>query len=383
MHNNSQITISRSALKNNLEFLKGIFGEKTKISSVVKGNAYGHSISQFVVMAADVGIDHFSVFDAEEARLAKAVLIKNETVMIMGYLSKDDIWWAIENDVEFYVFDFKRLRDTIEAAKKCSKKAVIHIEVETGMNRTGFSEDEIPRLTQTLKTNSDFIEYKGLCTHYAGAESHVNDIRVKRQIDNFKRISNVFENEDLKPQIKHTACSAASIMFPETRMDMVRIGIMQYGFWPSNEVEQHFKKINPSQKNPLTRLITWESNIMSLKKVPSGSNIGYGTSFLAEKELTIAVVPIGYAHGYSRSLSNAGQVLIQGKRCDVIGTVNMNMLTVNVTSVENAGAGDAVVLIGSQGEDAISVSSFSDLSDQLNYELLTRISRSIPRTIIE
>ncbi len=383
MHNNSKINISRSALESNLSFLREIYGAETKISSVVKGNAYGHSVSEFVSLAAKLGVDHFSVFDSEEARLAKAVLPKNQTVMIMGYLSKDDIPWAIQNDVEFYIFEFGRLKDAINAAKNTNKKALVHIEIETGMNRTGFDESQISELINILKQNGNYIDFKGLCTHYAGAESHENNDRVNAQIQLYKTIQQRFADEDLIPEIRHTACSAASIMFPETRMDMVRIGIMQYGFWPSKEVAQHFLLQNPQYKNPLTRLITWKSQIMSLKIVGSGENIGYGTSFTADKDLIIAVVPIGYGHGYSRSLSNNGRVLIHGRRCDVIGTVNMNMITIDVSALENVSENDEVVLIGSQGEDAISVSSFSDLSDQLNYELLTRISRSIPRTIEE
>ena len=172
-------------------------------------------------------------------------------------------------------------------------------------------------------------------------------------------------------------------MFPETRMDMVRIGIMQYGLWSSPEVFVNYLSTKKNKTDPLKRVITWKSNVMSVKKVNIGDFIGYGTSFLAERNMKIAVIPIGYSHGYSRSLSNQGRVLINGQRCIVVGSVNMNMMTVDVTDVAAVKKDDEVVLIGSQEELTVSVASFSDFSNQLNYELLTRIAKTIPRKIIE
>lgn len=172
-------------------------------------------------------------------------------------------------------------------------------------------------------------------------------------------------------------------MFPETRMDMVRIGIMQYGLWPSPEVFVNYLNTKKSKIDPLQRVITWKSKIMSVKKVKIGEFIGYGTSYLAERKMTIATVPVGYSHGYSRSLSNQGRVLINGHRCIVVGSVNMNMMTVDVTHLKSAKKENEVVLIGTQDNVAVSVASFSDYSNQLNYELLTRISKTIPRKIIE
>ena len=183
------------------------------------------------------------------------------------------------------------------------------------------------------------------------------------------------------PKIRHTACSTASMMFPETRMDLVRIGIMQYGLWSSPEIFVNFLNSKKIKKDPLQRIISWKSEVMSVKKINSGDFVGYGTSFMASEKMKIAVVPVGYSHGYSRSLSNLGRVLINGKRCMVIGTVNMNMLTVNVTDLEYIKKGDEVVLIGNQEDISISIASFSDFSNTLNYELLTRLDKGIPRKI--
>lgn len=383
MHTNSSITLNQAAYKNNIDFLKKIFGKKVQFSSVVKGNAYGHGIKEFVTMAFDCGVNHFSVFDVEEAKLIKEALADKATIMVMGLVQDIDMEWVIANHVEFFVFDKLRLNQAVKTAKKLKISAKIHIEAETGMNRTGFEKKELAAVITTFKKEKEHLYLKGLCTHYAGAESIANYYRVEKQIKKFEEIYQYLCDNDLRPEIKHSACSAASIMFPETRMDLVRIGIMQYGLWSSPEVFVNHLSTVKNKIDPLKRVISWKSNVMSVKKVNIGDFIGYGTSFLAERNMKIAVIPIGYSHGYSRSLSNQGRVLINGQRCIVVGSVNMNMMTVDVTDVTAVKKDDEVVLIGSQDDVTVSVASFSDFSNQLNYELLTRIAKTIPRKILK
>ena len=383
MHSNSIIELNKTAYRKNIQFLRKTFGKKVILSSVVKGNAYGHGLHEFVIMANDCGVNHFSVFDVEEAKIIREALPSKVTVMIMGFVPDEDMEWVITNGVEFYVFDKSRLSAAVRTAKKLRTKALVHIEVETGMNRTGFDKQELTYVIATLKKETEHLVFKGLCTHYAGAESITNYYRVEKQIKKYQEIYDYICSSGIQPEIKHTACSASSMMYPETRMDLVRIGIMQYGLWSSPEVFVNFLNSIKSKIDPLQRIIAWKSKIMSTKKVNSGEFIGYGTSFLAERKMKIAVVPIGYAHGYSRSLSNQGRVLIQGHRCTVIGSVNMNMMTIDVTDIDAVKKEDEVVLIGTQKELTVSVGSFSDLSNQLNYELLTRIAKTIPRKIIQ
>lgn len=382
MHTNSVICLNKQALQNNIAFLKNHFEKNVILSSVVKGNAYGHGVKEFVVLANDCGINHFSVFDSEEAKIVKNELKNKASVLIMGFISDNDLEWAIENEVEFFVFDQKRLLSAVFFSKKANKKAKIHIEIETGMNRTGFHPTALPWVMEILKKEEKHLNFKGLCTHFAGAESMVNYERIQKQIVNFEEAYQKFLINDLKPEIKHTACSAASMIFPETRMDLVRIGIMQYGLWSSPEVMMHYLNSQKSKIDPLKRIISWKSEVMNTKVISAGEFIGYGNSFMATEKMKVAIIPIGYSHGYSRSLSNHGYVLIQGKRCTILGTVNMNMITVDVTNFDKINIGEEVVLIGSQGESTITIASFSEYSNQLNYEMLTRISKSIPRKII-
>ncbi|WP_421765323.1 alanine racemase [Ekhidna sp.] len=382
MNSPSYIELSQQAYENNLQFLRSYINEGTRISSVVKGNAYGHGIIDFVPMAESLGIDHFSVHSADEAmEVLEARNNSSTDIMIMGYISNEDIEWAIANDISFFVFEFDRLETAAKTAKMIGKKAQVHVELETGMNRTGFDQEELNKLISMLKDYQENLIVAGVCTHYAGAESIANYIRVEEQKKNYKHMVQLMVDNGIEPKMRHSCCSAASIRLPDMHDDMVRIGILQYGFWPSREIFIEFLKGREDKTEPLRRLITWKSTVMSVKNVEMGEFIGYGTTFLAQKDMKIAIVPIGYSHGFSRSLSNTGRVLINGIRTSVIGMVNMNNLAIDVSELEEVQKGDEVTLIGRNGDIEISVSSFSELSDQLNYELLTRLPLKIPRVI--
>lgn len=378
----STIYLNRDALRNNLNFIRSTIGDNVTISSVVKGNAYGHGIESFVPIAEECGIEHFSVFSAREALRVFQVKSTDSEIMIMGFLSDDELSWAIENGVSFFVFDTSRLEKALAKARELKITARIHIEIETGMNRTGFDESQFEIVAEILEQNAGHYVLEGLCTHYAGAESIANYFRVTQQIRRFNRACRWFEKNGHRPLRKHTACSAAMMNFPKTRMDMVRVGILQYGLWPSRETwVAHVNKLQ-DKTDPLQRVISWKSVVMDVKKVPGGEFIGYGTTYMAEEDMYIASIPVGYSDGYSRSLSNQGRVLINGMRMAVIGLVNMSMMLVQIPPGTDVNIGDEVVLIGEVDGISISVASFGELSNQLNYELLTRLPGDIPRKIV-
>jgi len=383
MFNTSHIEISRSAYKSNIRYLKKIIGPEARISSVIKGNAYGHGVQNILPLGEEAGLDHFSVFSAGEALEACKVKKADTRIMIMGHLDDQELEWAVENGLEFYVFDMGRLQKAMELAQKTGHKARIHIEAETGFHRTGFEYDTLPELIRFLKKHSEHHVFEGLCTHYAGAESLSNFLRVKNQIALFRKFYRYFSRHGVMPLRRHTAGSAAALTYPATIMDMVRIGIAQYGFWPSPETQMfRFKKAS-FDDNALKRTLSWKSRVMVVKEVEAGQFVGYGSSYLANKKIKIAVVPVGYSNGFSRSLSNTGRVLIRGRRVPVIGTVTMNTMTVNVTDVPGIEKGDEVVIIGRQKRMNISIASFCEMSDQLNYQLLARLPANIPRIIVK
>lgn len=382
MDQTSYIEISKSAYNHNIKYLRKIVGKDVRISSVVKGNAYGHGVNIIVPLAEKAKINHFSVFSASEALDVFNVANPKSDIMIMGYLNDEQLEWAIENEIEFYVFDMERLEKAVELAAAIRKPARIHIEAETGFNRTGFEYEKMPEVVNFIKDNQDHLILEGLCTHYAGAESITNHYRVINQIKNYRQFHRYLTRHELKPRFKHTAGSAASLTYPQTIMDMVRIGISQYGFWPTQETFIYQFKRNQAKDSDLKRVISWKTRIMSIKEVDSGDFVGYGTSYMANKKVKIAIIPVGYTNGFSRSLSNMGRVLIRGKRVPVVGTVTMNTMNVNVTDIPNVQLGDEVVLIGKQNRLNISIASFSEMSNQLNYQTLARLPGNIPRNVV-
>ncbi|PIY09156.1 MAG: alanine racemase [Flexibacter sp. CG_4_10_14_3_um_filter_32_15] len=382
----SHIEISKSALQNNYNFLRKLIRKKVVLSSVVKGNAYGHGLENFIPLAESCGINHFSVFSADEAFSVQKLKKEDSQIMIMGMIGNEELEWAIQTGVEVYIFDLERLQAGLSIAQKAQMPIKIHLEMETGMNRLGIAKKDIPRMFELLKKYENCFVLEGICTHYAGAESIANYVRVKQQIINYKKIVKRFKRKDnpaFIPKKYHTACSAATIAYPQTQMDMVRIGILQYGFFPTQETLIQYLKDNKTHQDPLKRVLSWKSKIMTIKDVEAGEFIGYGTSFLASQNMKIAIVPVGYAHGYSRSLSNMGRVLIRGERMAVVGVVNMNLMIIDLEKMNSAEIGDEVILIGKQGNQEISVASFGEMSNQLNYELLTRLPTAIPRKIVD
>ena len=383
MKHTSYIELSKSALNNNIKYLKSLAKERTRFSMVIKANAYGHGIEDLLPMIEECGVDHFSVFSVAEAMRAHKVKRENCEIMIIGWIDDDYIEWAIKNEVSFYVFTFERLHAACKVANRLNKPAKIHIELETGMHRTGFYDEELKDVVELIRKNRSSFEVKGVCTHFAGAEEITNHERIKKQMKRFDESCSWLNQQGIEPEYKHCACSAALFNFPETAMDLVRIGISSYGFWPNTETKMLNLSETEDSKDPLQRVLSWKSVVMSVKNVAENEYVSYGKSYLTNHPTVIATVPVGYGYGFSRTLSNNGYVLINGMRVRVIGAVNMNMMVVDVTDLDEVKVGDEVVLIGKQGDQTITVSSFSDMNNSMNYELLTRLPSHIPRKMVD
>jgi alanine racemase len=384
----SRIEISRTAYRKNLSFLKSVVGDDCALASVVKGNAYGHGIEGMVPLAEEWGIRHFCVFSAEEARVVHATCRDPALILVLGYLAPEEIEWAVEHGVSFACFDVDRVREARVAAERTSRRARLHLDLETGMNRTGLEADAFEEALALVAASPELLTLEGLCTHYAGAESEGNHVRIQHQISSFRRSLSDLKARKIEPRLRHTSGSAATFAYPEARMDMVRVGISQYGYWPSQETRLRFLlepnvtegRVSP---DPLCRILRWTTRVMSIKTVAPGEFVGYGRSYLTTREQRIATIPVGYAQGFPRGLSNLGYVLVRGQRAPVVGVVNMNLTTIDVTEASGVEVGDEVVLIGRQGRNEISVGWFGDMTRSLNYEVLVRIPREVPRVIVK
>jgi len=234
----------------------------------------------------------------------------------------------------------------------------------------------------TIGSNRKWIKVAGLTSHLAGAESIANHQRIKKQLSVFKRRVRLLHENHIAGFQRHIASSAAAITYPESRLDLIRAGILIYGYWPTRETQISYMQRKKERWDPLKRVIHWHSRVMQVKRVPEGEFIGYGLNYQADRQMQTMVVPVGYCNGYSRSLSNNGHVIIKGQRSPVIGMVNMNMIICDITEISGVKAGDRVTLIGKQDDVEISFSSFAEMNNSLNYEILARLPENIERVVI-
>lgn len=379
----SRIELSQASLTANINFLRKQIGENVRLSCVVKANAYGHGIKQYVPMAEKAGVKHFSVASSFEAEEALEVCRPETRVMIMGILYDQDIAWAIEHGIEFYIFHESRLPLVIEIAQELDIKARIHLEVETGANRTGLTKEGLKTCLEFIAENKNHLEFEGLCTHFGGAETFANDFKIQKQFQRFNECYSICEKHKILPKHRHLGSSAAALSFPEARYEMVRVGVAQYGFWPSPDVYYyHLNKHNKTSEKGLRRIFTWKTDVMDVRDVPEGEFIGYSTAYQATRNMTIAVLPLGYSNGYPRGQSNRGHVLIRGKKAPICGLINMNLFMVDVSHIPEVEVGDEVVLIGRQKNASINVASFTESTQLLNQEMMSRLPAAIPRQAV-
>jgi len=384
VRHSSRIELSQSALSQNINFIRKKIGPDPVFSSVVKANAFGHGIEAFVPMAEKSGVRHFSVASSYEAWEVRQACTEDSSIMIMGILYDEDMDWVIGNDIEFFVFDIPRLKKSKMIAEKVGKKAIIHLEMETGGNRTGLDDSGLSLAMKYLKDNSQFFQFEGFCTHFAGIESLSNQFRIQKQMKKYNDMYSAIIDYGLSPKLRHTACSAAALAFPDTVMDLVRVGTAHYGMWPSPDIYNiHLEHTGKKRDTPLKRVLTWKTDIMHIKKLKKDEFVGYGTSYQASEDIKIAVLPIGYSNGYPRVLSNKGEVLIRGKKAPVAGLINMNVFMVNVSHIKDVKAGDEVVLIGRQNNHVVSIRSFSEFTNAINNELVSRLPSAIPRVAVK
>lgn len=366
------LEIDRTCFEANIRALHKELGP-SELCMVVKGNAYGHGYDAMVPLAEAAGVRCFAVFSSREAAGFLRASDGQSRLMVMGHSEPDNVAWLINNGVELWINDIHGWQHI--AATKVPAK--VHLELETGMHRTGVSIDNAMTIVAEIEAHPH-VQLVGLCTHLAGRESSENDDRIAEQKARFHAFAKAIAKRGLQPQL-HMASSASALLDPDGRLDLCRVGIACYGLWPSNEV---FRQRNRRPDAPVLRnVMTWKSKVLAIQDVPDGEFVGYGKSHEAEGDTRIAILGVGYADGFARALSNNGHVLLHGRRASIVGNVNMSMIQVNVTHIPETEVGDEAVLIGRQGEREISVASFSDFNNLVNYELMSRLSHELPRIV--
>ncbi len=375
----SWVEISSEALQHNVMQFRSLIGEKRIFCGVVKSNAYGHGMLEISPLLLSSGVDWLGVNSLEEGILLRREGIR-APVIILGYTPLSQLKEVVEHGFRLVVYNFETVRALGEISKKKKKETLLHIKLETGTHRQGVYPEKIPEFIEEIK-KFPYLRIEGISTHFANIEDTTDHSYAENQLEIFKRTLKMLEDNNFKIPIKHTACTAATLLFPQTYFDMVRVGIGLYGLWPSRETLLS-SMINGNPPVELKPVLTWKTRIAQIKEVKKGSFIGYGCSYKTLRDSKIAVLPVGYNEGYDRRLSNISHVLIKGQRAPVRGRVAMNMVMVDVTDIEGVNLEDEVVLIGSQGKERINADYLASLCGTINYEIVTRINHQIPRIVV-
>lgn len=365
-----QAKVDLNAIRHNLLEVRKKIKEDTKLMVIIKADAYGHGS---IPLAKAIGdsrmIDYYGVAIIEEAvELREAGIEK--PILILGYTPKEQYDLVVAYDVVQTVFQYEMAEALSEEAKRQGKIAKIHIKVDTGMSRIGFNDtkesiEEIKRIA-TL----DHIEIEGLFSHFSSADETEKDC-TNNQLNRYIKFIDMLEMEKIFIPIKHIANSAGIIEFPEAYFNMVRCGIVTYGIYPSDIVNQLEIKLIPAME-----LIT---HVIYVKDVEAGVGISYGATYVTDKKMRIATIPVGYADGYSRNLSNQGKVIIHGQYAPIVGRICMDQCMVDVSHIDDVKQGDLVTLLGREEDCFISAEELAKWSHSFSYELVCTVGKRVPR----
>lgn len=361
------IEVDTKAISHNYRVFRRLIGKKCRLMAVAKSNAYGHSLVDFARLMQKLGADWIGVDSIVEASALREAHIR-KPVLILGYTMPERYGDIFRAQASVTISNFEALEVAIHKASPARRLAV-HIKVDTGMSRQGFFVEDLPRACELLDKYRSRIIFEGLYTHFAAAKNPAFPRDTDRQIQKFEQAIAIVEGFGFTP-VKHAAASSGAIVFPKSHYDMVRIGIGMYGLWPSKEVEAACRGAIA-----LKPALIWKTIISEIKELKSGDRIGYDFTEYVHKTTHVAVCPIGYWHGYPRTLSSIGHFIVRGKRARVLGRVSMDMVVIDISNIKNAHVGDEAIILGG----GISANELADLSCTSNYEIVTRINPLIKR----
>ena len=391
-HPLSWIEIDSKALAGNINFLRRLFspsntGEETSSSqpllcAPVKANAYGHGLIEVVRILNKLRVDYLAVHSLEEAAVARKAGWR-KPILAVGYIARDQFAEALKLDLEPTIYSLESLQALEKAARKTKQVARVHIKIETGTNRQGVSSKELKSIGRGILATK-FVELVGASTHFANIEDTTDHTFAYEQLSRFNRAVKALRDLGLDIPLRHTACSAAHLVAPETRFEMIRPGIALYGHWPSRETLLSFRHLHPQMENgsSLKPVLSFKTKVAQIKIVEKGESVGYGRTFQAERRTRLAVAPVGYYDGYSRALSNLGYALIRGRRAPIRGRVCMNNIALDITGLREVELEEEVTLIGKSGSEEITAELVAGWSGTIQYETLARLGQSLPRIVV-
>ena len=369
--------IDLDALEHNYNVARQKIGPGVKYLGVVKADAYGHGAVQVARKLEQLGADYLAVSSLDEGRELRHGGI-TMPILILGHTPPEMVSQLIEYNITQAVSAKAKAEAYSAEAVKCGGTLRVHIKVDTGMSRLGYLCDGDHFETGVAGIchgcSLPGLDAEGIFTHFARADE-LDKTHAERQLKRFRDfIALIKERLGLEIPLKHCSNSAGILEMPDANMDLVRAGITLYGLWPSDEVDKTKISIKPALS-----LIT---HVAYVKELEAGHSISYGGTYTTKETRRIATIPVGYADGYARSLSNKGDVLIHGRRAPICGRVCMDQFMVDVTDIPDVTVGDEVILIGSAGEETITMEEVGAISGRFNYEFVCDLGKRIPRVYV-
>lgn len=371
MYHRTYVNIDLDAINFNIDNVLKKLDGRAKLLAVIKANAYGHGAVEVGRALADK-CDFFGVACVDEAMELVNAGIKND-ILVLGRVSAYNYENVVKHNIRIPIFTLEDAKALSEVAVKNNKTALFHFCVDTGMSRIGFQVNDESADICTEICALPNIKAEGLFSHFATADE--KDLtKAIAQRDKFVKFANMLEDRGIEIPIKHINNSAGIMVFDEM-FDMVRSGIITYGLYPSADVDESLIDIKPAME--------WKSHISHIKTLEKGREISYGGTFTTTRDTVVATIPVGYADGYPRCLSNIGRVIINGHYANILGRVCMDQFMVDVTDIPDVKLEDEVILVGRQGDCVLSMEEVSNNAHSFNYELPCRVALRVPRLYYE
>lgn len=367
------VEISRKAIERNAKTIRRLLAPKTKLWAVVKSNAYGHGLLTFSEIAAPL-VDGFCVDSVVEGLKLRKNGVKKPILVLGPTLPPNSLKDAQKNDITLTVSNHEALARIL----KEKHAPQFHLKIDTGMHRQGFFLDDLPGVVKEIQGSKHEIQnpLTGVYTHFASAKDLNYPTFTDFQLHAFKKAIRVLERAGFKNLVRHAAATGGTLIGQEYHLDAVRCGIGLYGLWPSRELELQLEnrlKLEPA--------LSWKSIVSEVKEIEKGGYVGYDLVERVYRPTIMAIIPIGYWHGFDRGLSGVGEILVGGKRARVLGRVSMDLMVVDVSGI-SARVGNTVTMIGTQGKERLTAGELAGKIGTSPYEIITRINPLIERTIV-
>ena len=372
-HRATRAEIDLTAFRHNLQNLRKYLDPQTRIMAIVKADAYGHGAVSCARIAVESGAANYLGAGVIEEGIELRENGLNAPILILGSIFPDEAEDLVRHNLATILCTQPLAQALSKEAEKQDKTVSVHIKVDTGMNRLGISPENLPALLDQVR-NLKNLKIEAVSTHFSSADDE--DLSVTQaQLEKFQTALTILQKEGVHTPIVHCANTSALFKFPESHFNMVRPGLILYGVLPSPSL----RPVIDQGENPFQPIMQCKSQIILLKPIAKNQPVSYSGSFTTQRDSLIATLPIGYADGLHRMLSNKMDVLIRGRRAPQVGNICMDMILIDVTDIPDVQAGDEVVIFGRQGDEMISVEELAVKGKTIPYEILCSVSKRVPR----